>query len=218
MMRSRQNKDGRDTVAAAPAKKSRRNRPAPRVRLLESATNLFMMEGIRVIGIDRVLREADVAKASLYSLYGSKDALVTAYIEAMDEQYRKDWTDKAVLMADPIDKVLIFFDMAIEQEPVKNFRASHFKTAANEYPNPEADSEREIVAACQAHRTWLLSTVTALLNAKNGYPSETQARQIIVLLEGGLEGARLDHSVEPLITAREMARTLLSVPPADYSI
>ena len=47
-------------------KKSRRNRPSPRSRLLESATKLFTTEGIRVIGIDRILREADVAKASLY--------------------------------------------------------------------------------------------------------------------------------------------------------
>ena len=59
-------------------KKSRRNRPSPRSRLLESATKLFKTEGIRVIGIDRILREADVAKASLYSLFGSKDALVIA--------------------------------------------------------------------------------------------------------------------------------------------
>lgn len=205
-------------MAAAPAKKSRRNRPAPRVRLLESATKLFRSEGIRVIGIDRVLREADVAKASLYSLYGSKDALVAAYIEAMDEQYRSEWTSKAVMLGDPLAKVLLFFDMAIEHEPEHDYRASHFKTAANEYPRPEADSERVIVEACLAHRTWLLSTVTTLLNERNGYPSELQARQFVVLLEGGLEGARLDRSVEPLKTAREMASTLLSTPPADYSI
>lgn len=55
-----------------PEKKSRRNRPSPRSRLLESATNLFTTEGIRVIGIDRILREADVAKASLYSSSAQK--------------------------------------------------------------------------------------------------------------------------------------------------
>ena len=49
----------------------RRDRPSPRQRLLDAATKLFTEEGIRVIGIDRILREADVAKASLYSLLGS---------------------------------------------------------------------------------------------------------------------------------------------------
>ena len=34
----------------------RRNRPSPRQRLLDAATKLFTEEGIRVIGIDRILR------------------------------------------------------------------------------------------------------------------------------------------------------------------
>ena len=59
---------GREVGPIAPKKSSRRNRPVPRERLLASATSLFTTEGIRVIGIDRILREADVAKASLYSL------------------------------------------------------------------------------------------------------------------------------------------------------
>ena len=67
----------------------RRSRPTPRQRLLDGATKLFTTEGIRVIGIDRILREADVAKASLYSLFGSKDALVIAYLKRMDEQWRQ---------------------------------------------------------------------------------------------------------------------------------
>ncbi|PZO98753.1 MAG: TetR/AcrR family transcriptional regulator, partial [Corynebacterium urealyticum] len=69
------------TTAKKATKKAtsrRRNRPGPRQRLLASATNLFTTEGIRVIGIDRILRDADVAKASLYSLFGSKDNLVVA--------------------------------------------------------------------------------------------------------------------------------------------
>ena len=74
----------------------RQNRPSPRTRLLNSATKLFDTEGIRVIGIDRILRDADVAKASLYSLFGSKDALVTAYIEKLDEDFRNDWQQRTI--------------------------------------------------------------------------------------------------------------------------
>ncbi|MDO5032946.1 TetR/AcrR family transcriptional regulator [Corynebacterium sp.] len=199
-------------------KKSRRNRPSPRSRLLESATNLFTTEGIRVIGIDRILREADVAKASLYSLFGSKDALVIAYVEALDEAFRADWNERTKEMTDPEKKVLAFFDKAIEEQPGMEFRGSHFSNAAGEYPRPETDSERGIVAACLEHRTWMHSTMTALLTAKNGYPSQTQASQLLILLDGGLAGARLTREVAPLYTAKDMAVKLLSAPPADYSI
>ena len=201
-----------------PEKKSRRNRPSPRSRLLESATNLFTTEGIRVIGIDRILREADVAKASLYSLFGSKDALVIAYVESLDEKYRADWEARTANMTDPYQKVLAFFDKAIEEQPEIEFRGSHFLNAAGEYPRPETDAERGIVAACVEHRTWVHNTMTALLTAKNGYPSATQASQLLIFLDGGMSGARLTRELSPLKTARELAIQLLSAPPADYSI
>ncbi|MFZ2562204.1 TetR/AcrR family transcriptional regulator, partial [uncultured Corynebacterium sp.] len=79
--------------SAKSASSRRRNRPGPRQRLLESATQLFTTEGIRVIGIDRILRDADVAKASLYSLFGSKDNLVVAYIEELDQDWRRRWEE-----------------------------------------------------------------------------------------------------------------------------
>ena len=196
----------------------RRNRPSPRERLLASATNLFTTEGIRVIGIDRILREADVAKASLYSLFGSKDALVIAYLQDLDEKSRADWARRTAGMTDPVDKILAFFDQAIDEEPGQDFRGSHFQNAANEYPRPETESERGIVSAVQEHRRWTLQTMVDLLTQLNGYPGTTQANQLLIFLDGGLAGARLNRSVEPLQTARDLAKQLLMVPPADYSI
>lgn len=104
-------------------KKSRRNRPSPRSRLLESATKLFTTEGIRVIGIDRILREADVAKASLYSLFGSKDALVIAYVEALDEKFRQDWEQRTAEMTDPDQKILAFLIRRSRKNPRRNSAA-----------------------------------------------------------------------------------------------
>ncbi|MHD0194945.1 TetR/AcrR family transcriptional regulator [Corynebacterium diphtheriae] len=87
----------------------RRNRPSPRQRLLDGATQLFTTEGIRVIGIDRILREADVAKASLYSLFGSKDALVIAYLQNLDEKWREQYYERTAEMGSPSEKILAFF-------------------------------------------------------------------------------------------------------------
>ena len=209
------------TNADSGAKKTssrRRNRPSPRQRLLDAATKLFNEEGIRVIGIDRVLREADVAKASLYSLLGSKDNLVVAYLERMDEEYRQRWLERAAMANDADSKVLAFFDMAIEEEPEKNFRGSPFFNAANEYPRPETDSERRIVETALNHREWMRGTLRDLLTAKNGYDSSEQAEELLIFLDGGLAGARFTQSVAPLETARLLAKNSLGAPPADYSI
>lgn len=196
----------------------RKGRPSPRERLLASATNLFTTEGIRVIGIDRILREADVAKASLYSLFGSKDALVVAYVEQTDQLWRADWEARTKGMSQPKEKILAFFDQCIAEEPAKNFRGSHFLNAATEYPRAETDQEKKIVAAAMAHRRWCHDTLSALLTELNGFPGDTLADQILVFLEGGLAGSTLTQSIAPLETARQLADDLISAPPADYSI
>jgi AcrR family transcriptional regulator len=51
-------------------------RRSPRERLLEAAGELFYAEGVQSVGIDRVIERAGVAKASLYSTFGSKEKLV----------------------------------------------------------------------------------------------------------------------------------------------
>src|ERR1700679_96530 len=56
-------------------------RPSARERLLAAANELFYNEGVHTVGIDRIIEQAGVAKASLYNTFGSKDELVRAYLE-----------------------------------------------------------------------------------------------------------------------------------------
>jgi len=52
------------------------DRGSARERLLAAADELFYDEGVHTVGIDRVIERAGVAKATLYSAFGSKDALI----------------------------------------------------------------------------------------------------------------------------------------------
>lgn len=206
------------STAAKKTSSRRRNRPGPRQRLLCSATNLFTTEGIRVIGIDRILRDADVAKASLYSLFGSKDNLVVAYLEELDNSWRTAWHEIADEREKPESRIIAFFDLCIREEPKNNFRGSHFQNAASEYPRPETESEERIRQAAMAHREWCRDTMAELLTERFGYSSRTLADQLMVFLDGGLAGAKMSRTVVPLETARDMARQLLLTAPAMYNI
>src|SRR4051794_603668 len=56
------------------------SRASARERLLAAADELFYEEGVHIVGIDRVIERAGVAKASLYSAFGSKDELIRQYL------------------------------------------------------------------------------------------------------------------------------------------
>jgi AcrR family transcriptional regulator len=60
--------------------------PSPRDRILAVAGRLFYRDGYRAIGIDRVIAEADVAKATFYKHFPSKDDLIVAWIEKAEAQ------------------------------------------------------------------------------------------------------------------------------------
>src|SRR5229473_215369 len=68
-------------VAQKARKRAKTSEIAVRDRLLDAADRLFYREGVRAVGIDRVLAEADAAKASLYQHFGCKDQLVASYLE-----------------------------------------------------------------------------------------------------------------------------------------
>ncbi len=56
-----------------------------RERLLDTADRLFYREGIRAVGIDRIIAEAGVAKMTLYAHFASKDALILAALARREE-------------------------------------------------------------------------------------------------------------------------------------
>ena len=59
------------------------------MRLLEVADELFYTDGIDQVGIDRIIAEAGVTKATFYKQYGSKDALILEYITGRDAAVRQ---------------------------------------------------------------------------------------------------------------------------------
>src|SRR5262249_8650023 len=56
-----------------------------RQRILETADRLFYQDGIRAVGIDRIIAEANVAKMSLYKHFPSKDDLILAVLKHREE-------------------------------------------------------------------------------------------------------------------------------------
>jgi AcrR family transcriptional regulator len=53
----------------------------PRERILAVAVRLFLEEGIRAVGVHRIVEEAEVALMTLYRHFGDKDGLIVATLE-----------------------------------------------------------------------------------------------------------------------------------------
>src|SRR5258708_40053756 len=93
----------------ATSTRTRSRRPSPRDRLLKAADELFYAEGVHSVGIDRVIERADVARASLYSNFGSKDELIRAYLERRMEISKERLRAAVEAHTDPRERPLSVF-------------------------------------------------------------------------------------------------------------
>ncbi|MDX6616845.1 MAG: hypothetical protein QOD60_1936 [Solirubrobacterales bacterium] len=87
-----------------------------RERVLSTAYDLFCREGIRAVGIDRIISEADVAKMTLYRHFPSKDDLVLEVIERRKQLWTWGWIDADMRRRsdEPIGQLLAIFEILDE--------------------------------------------------------------------------------------------------------
>jgi AcrR family transcriptional regulator len=64
-----------------------------RDKIFAVAADLFYRKGIHAVGVEEIVREAGVAKISLYRNFASKDDLVVAYLEDRSTSFLREWDE-----------------------------------------------------------------------------------------------------------------------------
>jgi AcrR family transcriptional regulator len=182
-------------------------RRSPRERLLEAAGELFYAEGIQSVGIDRVIERAGVAKASLYSTFGSKEELVGAYLDERHARIigRLQAAVDAVDPADPVARILAVFDAQAEIFRARDYRGCAFTAAAAEAPRGGRIDE-----ATRAYRREVRDLFTELATAAGAPDPPLLASQLQLLYDGGGSAANLDRNPSIAGPVRAAAASLLA--------
>src|ERR1700757_4583104 len=178
-------------------------RPTARERLLGAAHELFYNEGVHTVGIDRVIEQAGVAKASLYNTFGSKDELVRAYLEGRHARVSARITRYLERYADPRSRLLGVFEAQGEIFAEPGFRGCAFVSASAESPG-EAVSR-----AAHDYRDWVRGLLTGLAREAGAAEPEKLGRQLHMIYDGASLSARMDRDPSSAVMARSAAETLL---------
>lgn len=175
-----------------------------RERLLAAANELFYEEGVHTVGIDRVIERAGVAKASLYSAFGSKEELVRSYLEGRQVARRERITRAIDRHQAPRERLLAVFDAMAESIAEPGFRGCAFARASAEGPTGTG-----VRAVCRDSRAWTRELFLTLSRAAGARDPEALTRQLVLLYDGASTGAQMDQDPAVATTARTIAETLL---------
>jgi AcrR family transcriptional regulator len=175
-----------------------------RRRLLDTATRLFYAEGIRGVGIDRIIAEAGVAKATFYNHFPSKDDLVLAYVEEVDRRGRE--AVAALPKQGPRKMIAAILGRISDAAVAGDYRGCPFLNAAAEYPDPASPVRQAI----DARRAWYHGVLRQLLVEDGDRTPSVTASLLVALSDGLLEIAYMDDPKSvPSLVREALARLLV---------
>jgi AcrR family transcriptional regulator len=173
---------------------------------MATAQQLFYRDGYRVVGIDRLLGEAGVAKMTLYHHFPSKDDLIVAVVEQQDATVRAG-LEGAIVAAgsSPVRRLLAVFDWLAAWFKTDDFRGCGFIRAMSEYPDPDHPVHRAAWRHKQAVNARLRELAT---EAGARHPAEL-ADALSLLIDGAILAAHATGSATSAATAKATAASLL---------
>jgi AcrR family transcriptional regulator len=170
-----------------------------KLRILETANQLFYEDGIRNVGVDRLISASSVTKATFYKHYGSKDRLITEYI---DNRHRLtvDWVADLAARDDDALTMLHAFQEAITTAiATPGFRGCAFINAAAEF----ADANHPVRRAVERHREWYVDVLEQLLR-QIGHPMSGEAADDLMLArDGAMTGG---YAGDPIASTTALTR------------
>jgi len=175
-----------------------------RERLLVTADRLFYEEGVHTVGIDRVIEEAGVAKATLYSAFGSKEGLIVAYLQRRLEARQERIRRALEPLESPRDRILAVYDVLATYFSEPGFHGCAFMNATAE-AQPGSAVERE----AERSRAWTVSLFTDLAKEAGARDPQQLARQLMQLYDGAMASARMDGDLNAAETAKITAAAIV---------
>lgn len=103
-------------------------RTSARERILDASYELFSRRGIRAVGINEVIERADVATATLYRHFPSKNDLVLAFLALREQRWSKDLLEAGATgrATGAEDRLLAIFEVLDDWFQREDFEACSF--------------------------------------------------------------------------------------------
>jgi AcrR family transcriptional regulator len=176
-----------------------------RDRILDTAFRLFYAHGPRGVGVDTVIAESGVAKATLYKHFPRKDDLVLAYLDKVDQTWFGQLRAAARAVGDdPREQLVAMFDALSSACRREGYHGCAFiNTAA------ESESGGDVHRRTVEHKTVVRAWLADVARRAGADDPDLLARQLTLLIDGGLSAGVLDADPATPAAAKAAARALV---------
>lgn len=177
-------------------------------KIVDTAEKLFYEQGYCNTGINQVIEEADIAKASLYKHFESKTDLLVAYLQRFHQQWFERLQAAVNKVPDPKGRLLAIFDYHCERQKIREFGGCPFIKA-----NEEAGmSDPRVLAEIQKAKLHFKDYIRELV-ANSGHQQLLTDKELVEMIylmaEGGVVAASIFKQANDLRAARKIIQKLI---------
>ena len=177
-------------------------------RIMETASRLFYQQGYQATGINQIIEEAQIAKASLYQHFASKELLLNEYLETKSKSWIEGMIKFTAGYAEGLDKILGFFDYRIHLLTTNEFKGCAFLRVVYEQPNLN-ESSTNIIKKHKLNIKEFIANQLLVIKPFSRQKLDETVNLVFNLAEGGLLQATLFKNTESLTDGRNVLAGLL---------
>ena len=177
-------------------------------RIVETASHLFYFNGYNQTGINQIIAEAGVAKASMYQHFRSKESIAVAYLQRRHTMWMANLEVCTQQQNTPKAKVIGCFDYLIKWLVEVNFRGCGWQNIIVDLPQEQQKIKDQAVFHKNELRLWIHN----LLKQEQQYneqEAEALGDEILILIEGAIILSQIQKSQWPIEVAKKASVKLL---------
>ena len=177
-----------------------------RLHIIETAGSLFARKGYGNVGINEILKAGEIARASFYHHFESKDALCTAWLKALHAssvEHHRSLLDRE---HNPVQIIHEYFDALKSWLTENDFRGCPYSNTGTFL----TDDAPEVRDAIKTHKIFIRDFFIDL--ASRSYPDQGQdlGECLFLLYSGATTEAQNLRATWPIDRAAEAAKGLIT--------
>ncbi|WP_456437710.1 TetR/AcrR family transcriptional regulator [Psychroserpens sp.] len=176
-------------------------------RIVITASDLFYNQGFNQTGINQIIAEAGVAKASMYQHFRSKEDIAVAYLISRHTMWMGKLNECVSVQNTPKGKIIGCFDYLIEWLNEVNFRGCGWQNIITDLPIDHDKIRSEAIF----HKNDLRKWIHRLMKDEGEYENaEELGDEVLILIEGAIILSQIQKEEWPIKVAKKACIKLLN--------
>ena len=179
-------------------------------RIIETASYLFYKNGYNSTGINQIISEAGIAKATLYNHFKSKEEICLAYLKHKNVSFLEDFETFTTSKKQGKEQLLAIFDFLTLFYQQKDFNGCWCIKTVSEIPKDNKVIRDEIQLQKNSFIALIMKLVTANMEGIDEAQTASLARQIYLLYESAVGESHLHQEEWPILESKNICERLIT--------